>query len=232
MQDEGAGVMGSVFIRLCCLPILAATLAGCDFASDCSGKECIKGSATLVTQSRAVGRFTAITLDSIGDLTVERTGTDSLAVTTDDNLQPIVTSEVKNGTLVLAEHGCRNCSPTKIAFKVTAAELSNIALPGTGSADVSQLDAPTFTVTMDGTGSLKLTGKVDELKVGLSGTGSCDASGLVAKRASVDASGTGNVRVNVTDELKAKVTGTGSIRYKGSPKLTQSVSGTGSIKAE
>jgi hypothetical protein len=215
-----------------CLLLTAMTLAGCDFGSDCGGKECVKGSGKVVMESREVGPFTAIRLDSIGDLTVERTGTNSVTVETDDNLQPIVTSAVKDGTLVLSENGCHNCSPTKIVFKVTTGDLRKIDLPGTGSADISKLNAPTFTATMAGTGSLKLSGHVDQLKIDVSGTGSCDARDLEARRATVAVSGTGDVRANVLDELNAKVSGTGSIRYKGSPKLTQSVSGVGSIKPE
>jgi hypothetical protein len=226
-----AGVIARTSITLGLL-LAAAMLAGCDYGSDCGGKECIKGSGKIVTQARQVGKFTAISLDSIGDLTVERNGTDSVTVTTDYNLQRIVTSEIKNGTLVLAEHGCHNCSPTKIAFKVMVSDLRKIDLPATGSADVSKIDAPSFTASIDGTGSLKLSGKTDQLKIDVNGTGSCDARDLVAKRASVDVTGTGEVRVNASDELNAKASGTGSIRYKGSPKLTQSVSGTGSIKHE
>src|SRR5438876_8831238 len=107
-----AGAIAPTSTKLFLL-LAVATLAGCDVGSDCSGKDCVKGSGKVVTQTRQVGTFTAIRLDSIGDLTVEPAGTNSLTVTTDDNLQPIVTSEVKDGTLVLAEQGCHNCSPTR-----------------------------------------------------------------------------------------------------------------------
>jgi hypothetical protein len=153
-------------------------------------------------------------------------------VTTDDNLQPVVTSEVKDGTLVLAESGCHNCSPTKIAFKVTVPDLRKIDMPSTGAASISKLDGPSFAADISGTGSLTLSGKTDVLKIALSGTGSCDAHNLAAKRATVDLDGTGSVRVNASDELDAKLQGTGSIGYAGSPKLNQKVSGTGSIKHE
>jgi hypothetical protein len=128
----------------------AVTLAGCDFGSGCSGKECVKGSGEVVTQTRQVGPFSAIRLETTGDLTVEHTGADTVTVETDDNLQPLVTSDVKDGTLVLA--GCQNgwtwewpsrrettppsCSPTKIVFKVTVGDLRKFDLRGTGSADV------------------------------------------------------------------------------------------------
>jgi hypothetical protein len=219
-------------LRILVLMLAAAALAGCgdDYGSGSSAAGCIKGSGKVVTQDRTIGPFTAIELDSIGDLTAEQTGTDSLKVETDDNLQSIVTSAIKDGTLTLAERGCHNCSPTKIAFTVTAKTLQKLDLPSTGSATVAKLDGPNLTVTISGTGSVKLSGRVGSLKIVSSGTGSCDASGLVAKDVSVNLSGTGNVRISATDTLDAKDSGTGNIRYSGSPKLTQSNTGTGSIK--
>ena len=64
---------------------------------------------------------------------------------------------------------------------MTVGDLRKIDLPGTGSAVISKLDAPTFTATIEGTGSLKLSGKMDQLKIDLSGTGSCDARDLDAR---------------------------------------------------
>lgn len=155
-----------------------------------------------------------------------------MTVETDDNLQPIVTSTVQDGTLVLAESGCHDCSPTKIDFTVTVKSLQEIDLPSTGSAVITKLDGPKLSLKLSGTGSVQLSGQVDDLNISASGTGTCDAEQLTARNVTVSLSGTGNVRVNATDTLDAKVTGTGSIRYLGSPKVTQSVSGTGSIQPD
>ncbi len=217
-------------IRTLAVLLGALALAGCN--SGCSGSSCVKGSGKVVTQTRSVGDFTAIRVDSIGDLTVEQTGTDSLSVQTDDNLQSLVTSTVKDGTLTLAESGCHDCSPTKIAFTATVKSLQEIDLPNTGSAVVTKLDGSTLSIKLPGTGSIRLSGQVGDLKISLSGTGSCDASQLSAKSVTVDLSGTGSVRVNATATLDAKLTGTGNIRYLGSPKITQSISGTGSIQPD
>jgi hypothetical protein len=210
-------------------------LSACD-VSDCGSgsdsKECIKGSGKVISQPRTVGDFTAIDLDSIGTLTVDRTGNYSLTVTTDDNLQSVVTSEVKNGTLVLSESGCHNCSPTKIAFKVTVGDLRKIDMPSTGAASIANLNEPSFVADISGTGSLTLSGKTELLKLDLSGTGSCDAHDLTVERATVDVDGTGSARVNATVELDGKVSGTGSIRYSGSPKVSKHISGIGSIERE
>jgi hypothetical protein len=142
-----------------------------------------------------------------------------------------VTAVVKNGTLVLAEHGCHNCSPTKIAFAVTVKDLRRIDLLSTGSVRVSKLDGSSFAVDLSGTGSAQLSGRVDDLKISASGTGDCDAKDLVSRHAKAVVTGTGNVKVDATETLDADDSGTGSISYLDSPKLTQSNTGTGSIKS-
>jgi hypothetical protein len=216
--------------RLMAVVLGALALGGC--SNECSGSSCVKGSGKVVSQNRQVGDFTGIRLDSIGHLTVEQTGTNSVTVETDDNLQPIVTSIVKDGTLVLSESGCHDCSPTKIDFTVTVKSMQAIDLPSTGSAVVTKLDGPKLSVKLPGTGSIQLSGRVGDLNISASGTGACNAEQLTAKNATVVLSGTGNVRVNAADSLDAKLTGTGSILYLGSPKLTQSNTGTGKIQPD
>ena len=225
-MDRAQACIPSIFV----LALVGVALAGC--GSGCSGSDCLKGSGTVVTQSRPVENITAIKLDSIGSLVVEQTGTDSLTVETDDNLQSIVTSVVKNGALTLADSGCRNCLPTKIAFKMTVKNLLALNLTSVGSVEVSKFDGPALSIDQSGTGSLKLSGRVDNLKIASSGTGLCDASGLTAKSATVVLSGTGVVRVNATGTLDAKMSGVGKILYAGAPELTQSVSGIGTIQPD
>lgn len=212
------------------LALVAVIVGGCD-EGGCGGDVCIKGSGKVVKQERPAKDFTAIELDSIGSLSVEQTDVDSVQVETDDNLQSVVTAVVKDGTLVLAEHGCHNCSPTKIAFTVTVKTLRRIDLPSTGSVRISKLDGPSFAADLSGTGSAKLSGRVDDLKISASGTGDCDAGDLIAKHAKAVVTGTGNVKVDATEALDADDSGTGSISYLGSPKLAQSNTGTGSIKS-
>ncbi|MGB6537089.1 MAG: head GIN domain-containing protein [Xanthobacteraceae bacterium] len=217
-------------LRLLVALVIAAALGGCNFFGKCSGPGC--GSGHVVSQTRSVGNFTAVRMNAAGSLTIEQTGTDSLTVETDDNLQPLIGASVKDGTLTLSEQGCKDCSPTKLVFTVTVADLKELDFASAGSANVSKVDGSRLAVTLSGAGTIKLSGRVDTLNITSSGVGSCNADGLVAKNATVEVRGVGIVRVNASDTLDAKVSGVGKIYYAGSPKLTQSVSGVGSIQPE
>lgn len=208
---------------------ISAALLLATFTLTACIEETIKGSGNVITENRPVDRFTAIEVSGTGRLVVERTGTESLTVTADDNLISMFTSEVKNGTLYLSvAKGKRpSGSPT---YRVTLSELRGLDISGAGSIEATKLDGDALSISISGAGSGNIAGRVDDLRISISGAGSFNAAELKAKRAKVTVSGAGNVTVNASDELDATVSGVGTIWYIGSPKLTSKVSGMGSIK--
>jgi len=203
--------------------------------SDCtqvnSDGPMVNGSGTPKTETRTVDKFTAIRLSGIGGkLVIERTGTESLSVTADDNLVSLFTSEVKDGTLTLSVAKGKSLSGKQPVYKVTVNDLREIDLNGSGSIEATKLAGNALAVGIAGSSSSKLAGEVDAVTITVSGSGSCDAGELKAKRAKVTVSGSGELTVNASDELDAKVSGSGSIRYVGTPKLTANSSGSGTIK--
>ena len=212
-------------------------LAACD-VSTCTG-DCvsagddgptIKGSGTLKTEVRPVDNFTAIRLSVSGDLVIERSGTESLTVTADDNLVSLFTSEVKDGTLDLSVAKGKSLSGKRPVYKITIRDLREVDVRGSGTIDATKLDGDALSISISGAASGKVSGRADELTITIRGAGSFDAAELKAKRAKVIVSGAGNVTVNASDELDANVSGVGTIWYIGSPKLISNVSGVGLIK--
>ena len=208
--------------------LMIPLLAGCDWIP--CGDGCVKGSGVIATESRPVAMFKAIRLSNFGKLVIERTGTESLTVTADDNIISLITSEVRNGTLYLAVASGKTVTSRSLVYKITVNELREISVSGAGTIEATKLDGDSLSLDVSGAGSGTMSGRADVLSISISGAGSLDAGGLVAKRAKVVVSGAGDVTVNASEELDAKVSGAGTIRYIGSPRLTSSVSGVGTIK--
>ena len=192
-------------------------------------EDTIKGSGNVTTENRPVGKFTAIRLSGIGQLSIERGEAESLTVTVDDNLAPLFTSEVKDGTLYLSVVSGKRPSRTAV-YKATVSDLRDVEVRGAGSVEASKLDGETLSISISGAGSAKAAGRADNLTLSISGAGSLNAAELKTRRAKVVVSGAGDVTVNASDALDARVSGAGAIRYIGSPKLTSQVSGAGSIR--
>jgi putative autotransporter adhesin-like protein len=211
-------------------------LAKCDLGtcSDCvsvgEGPE-IKGSGTPKTETRTVTPFTAIRLtEHAGRLEIERTGSESLSVTADDNLVGKFTSEVKNGTLYLSLAKGNTLNGKRPLYKITVNDLRAIDVEGAASLEATKLDGDALSISIEGAAAGNVAGRADELTISLAGAGTFNAADLKAKRGKVSVAGAGVVTVNVSDELEANVDGVGIVWYIGDPKLKSNVSGLGAVK--
>jgi putative autotransporter adhesin-like protein len=206
-------------------------LAACNW-SDSFGGPTIKGSGNLKTETRVVERFTAIVISGSANLEIEQTGEESLQLTADDNLLPLFTTEVRDGTLVIgvAEGKRLTWSGKGPRIKVTVRELRKLKVSGAVSVKATKLDTDSLSISISGAGNANIAGRTDNLSITVSGAGSLDAVDLQTKRATVIVSGAGDVTVNAIEELDARASGAGTIWYVGSPRLQSGVSGAGTIK--
>jgi putative autotransporter adhesin-like protein len=219
VTDTGGHAMVRAYLVLPAVLLLAA----CDAVLPT-----IKGSGVSKTEERQVGKFTSIALSGIGHLEIQRTGTESLMVTADDNLISYFTSEVRNGTLHLSVAPGKNISGS-VKYQLTVSDLRSIGMSGAGTINAIGLDGDALSISTSGVGSGRLAGRADMLTISMSGAGSLDAGALIAKRAKVELSGASRLTVSVSDELDASVSGAGNVVYIGSPKVRSSVSGAGSV---
>ena len=93
-----------------------------------------KGSGQLATAQREVSGFTKVELAGQGDLTIEQTGTESLTISAEDNLLPLLTSDVSGDTLILGTKPNTSIVTTKpITYSVTVKDLDGLAVSGSGT---------------------------------------------------------------------------------------------------
>jgi len=221
------------------LPLLfvVVALAGCDFrfGSSCSnttfrGGTVIMGSGSSKTETRPVAAFSSVQLTSCANVEIERTGTESLSVTADDNLLPVFLSEVKDGALLISSDTNKSFKGKVPVYKVTVGELRSVTISSSGDIKASKLAGESFSVSVSGSGDIRVAGDVTEFVVDITGSGDVDAIDLKAKRAKVSVSGSGDATVNATDELDVSISGSGDVSYVGKPRVTSRISGSGSLK--
>ena len=79
-----------------------------------------RGSGQLATSQREVTGFTKVELTGQGDVIIEQTGSDSLTISAEDNLLPLLTSDISGDTLVLGTKPNTSIVTTKpITYSVT-----------------------------------------------------------------------------------------------------------------
>lgn len=191
----------------------------------------VSGSGNVVTDTRSVSGFDGVTMNGVGNVVIDQNGTESLTITTDDNLLRYITTEVRGNKLFIEfKPGVMFDKFKDMTFKVGAKNLNAIDLNGAASMEGKNIATENLSVKMNGTGAITLSGKVTSQDVSLEGVGAYDGSKLESKNAKVTQNGTGSAVVRVSDTLNATVNGLGSIEYIGSPQVTKNVNGLGTVK--
>jgi hypothetical protein len=183
----------------------------------------------MATETRDVSGFDEIDLSGSGRVLVAVTGTESLTIEAEDNILPLLTTEVRNGTLVL---GAKQSiiSPTReIVYTITVVSLEAVTVSGSGSVTATDIDADAFNVDMSGSGTVILGGVSESLDLSISGSGVFEGETLLSATGTVSLSGSGDAVVNVTDNLDVKVSGSGNVEYLGDPGVSVSISGSGDV---
>jgi hypothetical protein len=217
--------------RLPGLALLAAALAlgGCTFSVGGLG---VKGSGVAKTETRDVSGFEQIDVSAAIRLECSAGKETAVEVTTDDNLLPLVRTEVKGDTLhVSLDEGVS--TTLGITVKVTAPRLKGVTLSGASVAVLTGLDEKALRLSASGASNVTASGTADRLEIDCSGASGVHAKGLAAQAVVADVSGASTAEVHAVKELQATASGASKVRYEGSPaKVKQNSSGASSISQQ
>jgi hypothetical protein len=203
--------------------LVALVLPGCD-----DGSDTVRGSGTVASEERSVSGFDEIVLDGVGDLIIDVGGTESLTIEAEDNLLPLLTSDVSGSTLKLATS--ETISPTMpITYTLGAATLDGVSISGSGDVVAPNLACQTFEAVVSGAGTFDVGGACDRLELSISGSGDFDGEDLAIATASVSISGSGDAIVNASDELRVTIDGSGDVEYLGDPATDVDINGAGDV---
>ena len=188
------------------------------------------GSGQLATQSRQVSGFTSVELTGVGELSIDQTGTESLTVSAEDNLLPLLTSKVEGDTLILGKKPNNRIVTTKpITYTLTMKDITGLAVSGSGTINAPKLSTDALRIEISGSGMITTAGNADDQSLEISGSGRYLADGLTTKTTTAEISGSGTASVVASDALDVKISGSGTLTYSGNPQVTQTVSGSGRL---
>jgi hypothetical protein len=116
-----------------------------------------------------------------------------------------------------------------IEYHIEVKTLKGLAIYGTGTMDVRDLDSKQLAVVVGGTGDLEVQGKADLLQVNVIGNGNFVGEYLKTQQCGVSHHGFGKATVHASKTLNATVTGIGTVEYVGSPQVQKSILGVGRV---
>lgn len=210
----------------------------------------IKGEGPVKTETRSVSDFHAIETSVAADVEVSMADNFSVEVQAQENLLPILKTEVKDGALkIYFSENVSGHEDLKIRVSAPAfdrfslggsgtiramtpirAENMKLEIAGSGDIFVPQAEFGSAAASIAGSGSIELGGKANTLKSEIAGSGDIKAKQLTANELDVSISGSGSVTCDVAQTLKASIAGSGDVFYSGQPVVETHVSGSGSVK--
>ncbi len=214
----------------------------------------IQGSGKVVSESRPVSGFTHIIINGGGEATITQGSSESLSIAAEDNILPLITSQVVDGTLTL-ELKTQGSSTSltinrPIKYTITVTDLSAFDRNGSGNTTIGDIQTASLALTAQGAGSITLAslqanqlsvenegtgdisinaGKIGSLSLSLYGAGAFSAANLESQNAQVWLTGSGSAKLWVDQTLQVTDTGSGNVSYFGSPVITMNITGSGTL---
>jgi hypothetical protein len=228
------------------LALFAVTIV---LLSGCIEQRCVTGSGNVISEDRAVDRFTSVNLRVPGDLYLTQGSYQPLKIEAEDNILQLLDTNVANDELIVDIDGC--IIPSKpIKIFVFMEDIKSLEVSGSGKIiSENVIDADAIDAKISGSGGMDLLVECEDLRTAVAGSGNLKLSGVAAShKAVVDGSGkvesyglstdisqitisgSGSGEVSVLEELDVKISGSGNVRYKGDPeKIRSDIFGSGRL---
>lgn len=225
------------------------------FSFSCSlftpGRRMLRGSGQATSETRPVSDFNQVRFLLSGDATITQGDQASLTIEADENILPLITSEVQDGRLTIRlKNGYSIDTHSPIRYTITMKDITGIEIvgssdvtthgpiqsgdlalriPGSGSITINDLTASSVTSDIAGSGTISLKGTISSQEVSMAGSGSVNSPDLQSETARVNLGGSGEITLWATSTLEVTILGSGNVEYYGSPQVTQKIAGSGKV---
>jgi len=214
-----------------------------------SDLEIVEGSGTMVTEKREIVDFNKLQVSAPVEVNVSLGNDFKCSVEADDNLIPLIFSEVKDNILYISIKESFS-TKNKIKIFIETPELKRINLSGngqitgyvsmveelivsgSGNVNITGINGGSLSAMLSGSGGIALQGVLkDDLNVTFSGSGDVNTRKLKVSKANVVLNGSGDVSIFANHEISVAISGSGDVKCYGGPqKIEKKIWGSGSFK--
>lgn len=190
---------------------------------------CVQGSGSAKEESRSLPAFHGLEVDGAYTVRIACQKDQSVEISADDNLLPLILTEVHDGILRVTSKKSI-CASAPMTLTITVETLDLIRSSGANEFQVADLKGESLEVALSGSSNMTLDGTVDRLAAKIDGASGLLARQLKSKQVAVAISGAGSAEVHASERLQGDISGVGSIRYAGNPgEVVRNIMGWGDI---
>ena len=201
--------------------VILFTLVGCRALM---ARDNVSGSGQAKTEARQLAPFTAVEVKCATTINITVQGLREFEISGDDNIVPLITTEVRDNTLYIAAD--KDYDPkNKVQINISMPELAKFVFAGAGEATLSRVRGDQVVIVASGAGEVRASGHPRQADITLSGAGRVDAKDLLAEITKATSTGVGEMNVYASEQLDASTAGVGAINYYGNPKIVNKHAG-------
>jgi hypothetical protein len=214
----------------------------------------VPGSGTIVEEMRQVGPFNAIEVHGALQARVEIADESALKLIGDDNLLPMIVTQVRDGRLVVEVKAPQGIEPTRpieiiattptltgatahgastIEAALSPAASATLAAYGASRVAARVPEAAALSIEAAGASRVEVAGQAREVAISASGASQVKAEGLAAETARVEASGASSAKLQAARSVEGEASGASNIAVRGNPATRRvGTSGASSVSYE
>jgi hypothetical protein len=179
--------------------VLIGSVAGCvPFGT--------RGEGDLKSESRQVAAFTKVEAGAGIGVTIRIGPAEPVVIEAQENLLPIITTEVAGGTLRIgSSEGFTSSQPVHVTAVVPT--LDGLTLSGGSQATIDGLAATALSIELSGGSAVTATGSASDLDLTVSGGSRANLESLSTKTIAVDATGGSVANVLASDSVSGSASG-------------------------
>ena len=196
--------------------VLVAMATGCGLLR-------VTGEGPIQRETRQVDAFSRIEVSAGIGVTVRMSQTRSLEVRAQENILPLIATDVEEDTLRI--RSTRSYSATEgVEVTVATPTVGGISMSGGSQGHVDGLETEHLDLDLSGGAGLTVTGAASTVTLGASGGSRAELRNLSATAITLDVSGGSTVTVHPSDQVSGSASGESRVIVLGDPEVSIEVS--------
>jgi hypothetical protein len=216
---------------------IAAILGGCGTTTNdgthiTSGSSpWVVGSGKSITATRQLDAFHALSVDGPLDVTVSIGSTSSATIEADDNLIPLIGTQVADGKLTISlASGLQTTNPLKV--RLTTANLDSLAQKGASTIDFEAVSASALSVDVDEASTLRAGGRATSLALTVGGASTADLRNVSTEVATVHLDSASTAYVKASSSVGGECISASTLLVSGGAMIDVRSDVSSTVKAE
>ncbi|MCU0521602.1 MAG: DUF2807 domain-containing protein [Anaerolineae bacterium] len=177
----------------------------------------VRGSGTVIEESRPMDDVTSVNLATIGTLHIEQGSEVALRISAEDNILPLLKTDVRAGVLTIETEPGTNIRTTRpIDYYLTVVDLREVGLSSAGDGEAGDLDLEDFTIRVSSSGKFTMGDLTcQDLTVRASSSGKVEIDSAEGAALDVELSSSGDLTIGAGDFQSQTVRLSSSGSYHG-----------------